>query len=207
MEKAFDNGSLDFIESVLRLAGFNETIRCWTNILLKEFRGTINHVGNFLSYIDMARGARQGYPIYSLFLVMCIEILLKTIRCSKDILPFRFDQAPENIFRTMRTQQEPAITTKTEAFADNCSLIRPYDEGTTANVKTSDRQEWEQKWLKKGVRFMTPIRWDNLYARNAHLKCNQRIKWEENRISIGLQELNWLHAKYQPHGDPILSLS
>ena len=76
---------------------------------------------------------------------------------------------------------------------------------TIANVKTSDKQEWEQKWLKKGVRFMTPIRWDNLYARNAHLKCNQRIKWEENRISIGLQELNWLHAKYQPHDDPIAS--
>ena len=53
---------------------------------------------------------------------------------------------------------------------------------------------------------MTPDRWDNLYERNSHLKCNARIKWEEYRISIGRQELNWLYAKYQPHGDPILSL-
>ena len=63
-----------------------------------------------------------------------------------------------------------------------------------------------QKWLDKGVRFMTPERWDNLYARNAHLKCNQRIKWEEHRISMGRQELNWLYAKYQPDGNPMLSL-
>ena len=77
---------------------------------------------------------------------------------------------------------------------------------TIANVKTSDRQEWEQEWLDKGVRIMTPERWDNLYARNAHLKCNQRIKWEEYIISIGSQELNWYQAKYQPHGDPIQSL-
>ena len=27
---------------------------------------------------------------------------------------------------------------------------------TIADVKTSDRQEWEQKWLDKGVRIMTP---------------------------------------------------
>ena len=77
---------------------------------------------------------------------------------------------------------------------------------TIANVKTSDRQEWEQKWLDKCVRIMTPERWDNLYARNAHLKCNQRIKWEEYRISRGRQELNWYQAKYQPHGNPIQSL-
>ena len=44
-------------------------------------------------------------------------------------------------------------------------------------------------------------RWDNLYARNAHLKCKQRIKWEEYRISIGRQELNWC----QPYGDSIQS--
>ena len=61
---------------------------------------------------------------------------------------------------------------------------------TIANVKTSDRQEWEQKLLDKCVRIMTPERWDILYARNAHLKCNQRIKWEEYRISRGRQELN-----------------
>ena len=39
-------------------------------------------------------------------------------------------------------------------------------------------------------------------ARNAHLKCNQHIKWEEYRISIDRQELNWLYAKYQPYGNP-----
>ena len=77
---------------------------------------------------------------------------------------------------------------------------------TIANVKTSDRQEWEQKLPDKCVRIMTPERWDILYARNAHLKCNQRIKWEEYRISRGRQELNWYQAKYQPHGDPIQSL-
>ena len=44
------------------------------------------------------------------------------------------------------------------------------------------------------------------HERNSHLKCNARIKWEEYRISIGRQELNWLYAKYQPHGNPILSL-
>ena len=53
---------------------------------------------------------------------------------------------------------------------------------------------------------MTPERWDNHYARNAHLKCNQRIKWGKYRISIGRQELNWLYAKYQPYGNPILYL-
>merc|ERR1712020_413375 len=53
---------------------------------------------------------------------------------------------------------------------------------------------------------LVTARWDNLYERNSHLKCNARIKWEEYRISIGRQELNWLYAKYQPHGDPILSL-
>ena len=77
---------------------------------------------------------------------------------------------------------------------------------TKAQVLTSKRQKWEYKWLEKGISFMTPDRWHNLYERNSHLKCNARIKWEEYRISIGRQELNWLYAKYQPHGDPILSL-
>ena len=129
-EKAFDSVSFSFIESVLKLAGFNETLQCWIKVLLKDFRGTVNHVGNLLSYIDIARGARQGDPISSLLFVLCIEILLIAIRCNQNILPYCFDKAPVNIFRTRQARPEPAISIKAEAFADDCSLIMPYDEGS-----------------------------------------------------------------------------
>ena len=54
--------------------------------------------------------------------------MLIAIRCNQDILPYCYDQAPENIFRTKQARPEPAISTKAEAFADDCSLIMPYDE-------------------------------------------------------------------------------
>ena len=46
---------------------------------------------------------------------------------------------------------------------------------TKTKVMTSKRKKWEQKWLDKGLRFMKPKRWDNLYARNSHLQSTHKM--------------------------------
>lgn len=57
-EKVFDSVLFSFIESVLKLVGFNEILQCWIKVLFKDFRGIVNYVGNLFLYIDIVRGVR-----------------------------------------------------------------------------------------------------------------------------------------------------
>ena len=119
-EKAFDSLSHDFILQVMEVAGFGNRLKKWVKVLLSDFSSRVNHVGNLLPSIDLGRGARQGDPIASLLFVLCIEILLVAIRRNQKIEPYTY----------FTSLNQEAITSKTEAFADDVTLTLPYQEAS-----------------------------------------------------------------------------
>ena len=119
-EKAFDSVSFSFMEKVIELAGFGPRLRKWIHILLSGFKSHINHAGNLLKLIELGRGARQGDPIASILFVLAIEVLLVAIRANNRILPYRFH---------CNFRQE-AITSKSEAYADDLNLTLPRSESS-----------------------------------------------------------------------------
>ena len=119
-EKAFDSLSHDFIELVMEVAGFGSMLKKWVKILLKKFSSRVNHVGNLITAIDLGRGARQGDPIASLLFVLCIEVLLITIRTNPKIESYKF-------FKGLEGED---ISSEAEAFADDVTLTLPYQESS-----------------------------------------------------------------------------
>ena len=119
-EKAFDSVSFSFMEKVIELAGFGPRLRKWVRILLSNFKSHINHAGNLLELIELGRGARQGDPIASILFVLAIEILLVALRSNQKIIPYTF----HSNFR------QEAITSKSEAYADDVNLTLPRSESS-----------------------------------------------------------------------------
>ena len=104
----------------MEVAGFGNRLKKWVKVLLSDFSSRVNHVGNLLPSIDLGRGARQGDPIASLLFVLCIEILLVAIRRNQKIEPYTY----------FTSLNQEAITSKTEAFADDVTLTLPYQEAS-----------------------------------------------------------------------------
>ena len=73
------------MEKVLKFFGFGDKIVNWVKILLKNFKGCINHAGNISSYFDILRGCRQGDPIASLLFILSIEVLCIKLRSTEQL--------------------------------------------------------------------------------------------------------------------------
>ena len=109
-KKAFDSVGHAFIEKCLEFFGFGPIFRKWISLLLKDFKGIINHGGNLSKMFPMNRGVCQGDPVSSLLFILCVEILSIRLRASTKITGYVI-----NDFRILL-----------QLYADDCKIVLNY---------------------------------------------------------------------------------
>ena len=104
-----------FIKAVLKFFKFSNNLTEWITILLKDFIVKVVQAGNISKKINIERGCRQGDPITSLLFILCIEILLISIRTSETVKPFM-------ITYQLNPVRMARINKYMEDFADDITL-------------------------------------------------------------------------------------
>ena len=104
-----------FIKAVLKFFKFSNNLTEWITILLKDFIVKVVQAGNISKKINIERGCRQGDPITSLLFILCIEILLISIRTSETVKLFM-------ITYQLNPVRMARINKYMEDFADDITL-------------------------------------------------------------------------------------
>jgi hypothetical protein len=84
-EKAFDTVSWDFIQKVLDIFNFGESIKKWVKLFQNNSESSIISNGHFSTPFMLERGCRQGDPISPYIFVLCAEILGAAVRQNKHL--------------------------------------------------------------------------------------------------------------------------
>ena len=165
-KKAFDSISFQYMEKVLKFFGFGDKIVNWVKILLKNFKGCINHAGNISSYFDILRGCRQGDPIASLLFILSIEVLCIKLRSTERVRGYKILE----------------IETLLSLYADDCTIFLEYCEDSLRSaigiLESFYRLSGLQIHLKKTqcVKFgKNPLELDNL-CQELNLEWKQEFK-------------------------------
>jgi len=118
-EKAFDTVSWEYIQKVLEIFNFGESIRKWVNIFYKDANSTIIQNGHFSQFFKIGRGCRQGDPLSPYIFILCVEIMGIAIRNNPEIKGIKIGDTEHKL-----TQ-----------FADDTTLFLDDDEDSLNEVK------------------------------------------------------------------------
>ena len=89
-EKAFDSISFNYIEKCLKFFNFSDNLIKWVNLLLLDFKDSVNHCGNISERFAINRGCRQGDPIAPYLFILSVELLAHKLRTDPSVKGFDF---------------------------------------------------------------------------------------------------------------------
>ena len=170
-EKAFDCISFKFIEKTMKFFGFGPDSIKWTNILLNNFRASINHAGNISLPFNILRGCRQGDPIASALFIMSIEILCIKLRNSKNVRGFKISN----------------LEVLLSLYADDCSIFLEYDSNNLYAVINILNEFYSVSGLKIQMQKTQCIVFGRIPAANYKLCEDLNLKWEQNFKLLGVE--------------------
>lgn len=84
-EKAFDSVSWEFIQKVLSIFNFKDSIKCWIQTLYNNAESAVTQNGFISERFKLERGCRQGDPLSPYIFILCAEILAILIKSNPEI--------------------------------------------------------------------------------------------------------------------------
>ena len=76
----------------------------WIKVCYINISSTVLNNGFSSEWFEIKRGVSQGCPLYTIFFVLCVELLAHLIRTSKDINGLDFDGTEIKAFSLRTTQ-------------------------------------------------------------------------------------------------------
>ena len=83
--KAFDSVDFLFIHNTFQLFNFGENFKKWIKIIYNGGKSCISNNGHISESFEIKRSTRQGDPISPLVFILCLEILVITLRSNENI--------------------------------------------------------------------------------------------------------------------------
>ena len=79
-EKAFDSISWNFLNNVLKIFNFGDSIQIWVKTFNNNIKSAVNQGGNLSEFFRIERGCRQSDSLSPYLFILCTEIMAKKIR-------------------------------------------------------------------------------------------------------------------------------
>ena len=94
-EKAFDSIEWNFIHKCLETFNFGLDLRQWIKVFYTDISSYVFNNGYASKHFHLERGVRQGCPLSGTLFVIVIELLVQSIRRSKEIKGITIDEHNE----------------------------------------------------------------------------------------------------------------
>ena len=94
-EKAFDSIKWNFIHKCLETFNFGLDLRQWIKVFYTAISSYVFNNGYASKHFHLERGVRQGCPLSGTLFVIVIELLVQSIRRSKEIKGITIDEHNE----------------------------------------------------------------------------------------------------------------
>ena len=170
-KKAFDSISFRFIEKTLFFFGFGPNYVKWINILLHNFKASMNHAGNISPQFNIARGCRQGDPIAAALFILAIEILCIKLRNSTEVKGFKIHDKDFLL----------------SLYADDCSIFLEYNALNLSNVISILNSFFLTSGLQIQLQKTQCVVFGKIPAADYVLCTELGLKWDQNFKLLGIK--------------------
>ena len=169
-EKAFDSISFSFMKKCLKFFNFSDNLIKWVNLLLLDFKASINHCGNISKRFDIGRGCRQGDPIAPYLFIISVELLAHKLRNDPSVQGFSFGN----------------ITNVLDLYADDMTIYLSPSEQNLKNVLKIIKNFFHLSCLKINV-SKTKAVWFGASADSDLVLCpEEKLIWTNKFELLGL---------------------
>ena len=188
--KAFDSLEWNFMLTVLKHFGFNDSFISWVKTLYNGIQTCVTNNGWISEIFKNTRGIRQGCPLSALLFVLSVEIMASRIRSNNDIkgINIKLDQRNHSIKISQLADDTTLLCSSKQEVEFAMNEIEIF--GSFSGLKLN-RNKTEGIWVGKlksckdkvaGISWtINPVKALGVYFGYCREEC-EKLNWE-NRIN------------------------